>query len=136
MLPKELLQGAILRDGECAWELAEFPKALAAAPQFGYACLGGQIWFILSDGSLYEPFWLAADSLEKTTTEAWSDYVSRSCREVAGRFNALLIDTNFEEEALKFKSLTSAFEIKFNAYFVTEAEWRDLGVAAVDIDFV
>jgi hypothetical protein len=55
-LPPELTQGAILRDKEYAWELSDFPQALHRAPALGYACLGGQFWFLVSDVSLYEPF--------------------------------------------------------------------------------
>jgi hypothetical protein len=61
-LPAELSQGAILRDKEYAWELSAFPAALRIAPSLGYACLGGQIWFVLRDDSLYEPFWLEANA--------------------------------------------------------------------------
>lgn len=121
-LPTLLSQGAICRGGEYAWALNAFPAALQNAPDLGYACLGGQFWFLLSDGSLYEPFWLEANSAEKGATEVWSDYKSRSCQEVAAAFDALVKNTAFEKEAAQFESLQSPFSILFNAYFVTEAE--------------
>ena len=64
-LPSELAQSAILRDKEYAWELSAFPRALEIAPTLGYACLGGQFWFMLPDNTLYEPFWLEANSEDR-----------------------------------------------------------------------
>ena len=50
LLPTELTSGAILRSGEYAWEPSAFPAALQQAPNLGYACLGGQFWFLLKFG--------------------------------------------------------------------------------------
>lgn len=121
-LPPTLSQGAILRQGEYAWDLDAFPAALEKAPDLGYACLGGQFWFLLSDGSIYEPFWLEANSGERSANEAWPDYKARSCSEVGKAFKALVEETDFGKEAAQFKSLQTPFSILFNAYFVTEAE--------------
>jgi hypothetical protein len=129
-LPPELTQGAILRDKEYAWELSDFPQALQRAPALGYACLGGQFWFLVSDVSLYEPFWLEASSSDKLADETWSVYARRSCEEVLLRFNALLRDTDFREAAGKFGTgeVDRAPELHwmFNAYFVTEPEFLSL----------
>ena len=127
-LPLELIEGAILRDREYAWELSAFPVALRHAPGFGYACLGGQFWFLLPDDSLYEPFWLEANSLDRTAGETWSEYAQRSCEEVLVRFNALVKATDFDQEAKKFRSLESSFRLMFNAYFVTERQFSSLGL--------
>jgi hypothetical protein len=70
-LPLELIEGAILRDREYAWELAAFPATLQCAPSFSYACLGGQFWFLLPDNSLYEPFWLEANASDRADGEVW-----------------------------------------------------------------
>jgi hypothetical protein len=130
LLPPELTQGAILRDKEYAWELSAFPQALMRAPDLGYACLGGQFWFIVSDVSLYEPFWLEANSSDKLPGEAWSVYAGRSCEEVLFGFNALLQGTDFRKEAGKFGTSevdrTPELHWMFNAYFVTEAEFMSL----------
>jgi hypothetical protein len=127
-LPALLSQGAICREGEYAWELNAFPAALQNGPNLGYACLGGQFCFLLADGSLYEPFWLEANSVEKGANETWPDYKFRSCLEVAEGFTALVKKTDFEKEAAQFKSLQSPFGVLFNAYFVTEAELASLGL--------
>src|SRR5215469_17395662 len=96
LLPPELTEGAILRDKEYAWELADFPQALQRAPALGYACLGGEFWFLLSDDSLYEPFWVEA-SCDRAQDEPWSDFLNRSCSEVLSQFNTLVSKTDFAE---------------------------------------
>lgn len=121
-LPLELIEGAVLRDGEYAWELSAFPTALAHAPSLGYACLGGQFWFQLPDNSVYELYWLEADSLEKRESETWPEYAERSCKEVSDKFNTLVKATDFAQEASRLPSLEPPFHLLFNAYFVTEKE--------------
>jgi hypothetical protein len=130
-VPSELTEGAFLRDKEYAWELSAFPVALLSASGLGYACLGGQIWFLLpnnSDYDLYEPFWLEANATDRAAGQAWSEYARDSCAEVLARFNALIGGTDFDEEAKKFDSLQSSFRVLFNAYFVTESEYSSLGL--------
>jgi hypothetical protein len=130
-LPSELAKGAILRDKEYAWELSAFPKALESAPALGYACLGGQFWFVLSDNMLYELFWLEANSNDQAPGESWPDYANRSCSEVQSGFAALVNETNFIDEARRYTSFApvdelgqSKMRLLFNAYFVTEQELR------------
>jgi hypothetical protein len=126
-LPPELTVGATLRDNEYAWELSAFPEALQRAPALGYACLGGQFWFVISDTSLYEPFWLEANSSDKLPPEAWFGYARRSCEEVLVGFNTLLREADFSKEASKFSVLdvdiAPQHNWMFNAYFVTEPEF-------------
>jgi hypothetical protein len=131
VLPAELTNGAILRSGEYAWEPSALPAALKVAPNLGYACLGGQFWFMLPDNSLYEPFWLEANSSDKSEEEAWSDFVERSCDEVLEAFKALLERTDFVEESSKFNSLEEPFRLMFNAYFVTEHQFYRLGLHTI-----
>lgn len=131
MLPAELAIGAIFRTGEYAWEPSTFPMALQQAPGLGYACLGGQFWFLLPDNSLYEPFWLEANSSDKSEGEAWPDYARRSCDEVLVSFKALVERTDFDEEARKLDSLEKPFRLMFNAYFVTERQFISLGLHTI-----
>jgi hypothetical protein len=125
-LPTELTIGAILRFNEYAWELPAFSEALQRAPSLGYACLGGQLWFLLPDNTVYELFWLEANSSDRAAGEPWSDYASRSCEEVLVQFDTLVRGTNFDQEASEFRSIESSFRLMFNAYFVTERELSDL----------
>jgi hypothetical protein len=130
LLPPELTQGAILRDQEYAWELSAFPQALQRAPSLGYACLGGQFWFLVSEVSLYEPFWLEANASDKVAEEDWCAYARRSCEEVLTGFNRCLRETDFREAAGKFgtSEVDRAPDLHwmFNAYFVTEREYQSL----------
>jgi hypothetical protein len=130
LLPPELTQGAILRNNEYAWELASFPQALKRAPDLGYACLGGQFWFLISEVSLYEPFWLEANASDKMADEDWSAYARRSCSEVQTQFKRLMLETNFREAAGKFGTSevdrANSLHWLFNAYFVTESEFLSL----------
>jgi hypothetical protein len=134
-LPSELAHGAILRDREYAWQLSAFPRALEIAPTLGYACLGGQFWFMLPDNTLYEPFWLEANSEDQAPGESWPAYANRSCSEVQLRFHALVNETDYKEEARKFESFAAVNEsgelnirVLFNAYFVTEQELDSLAL--------
>jgi hypothetical protein len=130
LLPQELTEGAILRDKEYAWELADFPQALQRAPDLGYACLGGQFWFLVSEVSLYEPFWLEANASDRMADEDWSAYARRSCEEVLARFKRCLLETDFKEAAGKFGTSEvdrdDALHWLFNAYFVSEKEFLSL----------
>ena len=132
-LPPELGKGAVLRDGEYAWELTAFPIALERAPSLGYACLGGQFWLLLTDNSVYEFFWLEANSSDRLIGEPWPNYAERSCREVLDQFNTLVEKTDFSLEVRKFRSLewrpidaTSTLKLLFNADFVTCQEFSNL----------
>ncbi len=130
-LPAELTSGSIFRSGEYAWEPSAFPAALKLAPGLGYACLGGQFWFLLPDNSLYELYWLEANSSDKSEIEAWSDYAQRSCDEVLVAFRSLIEGADFDEEARKFTSLEKPFRLMFNAYFVTESQFSSLGLHTI-----
>jgi hypothetical protein len=83
---------------------------------------------MLQDDSLYEPFWLEANSADRDAGEAWFDYAHRSCAEVLAKFATLVEATDFDKEASKFRSLESSFRLMFNAYFVTEQQFWALGV--------
>jgi hypothetical protein len=132
LLPPELTQGAILRDQEYGWEWSDFPQALQRAPSLGYACLGGQFWFLVSETSLYEPFWLEANASDKLADEDWSAYARRSCEEVLTGFNRCLRETDFKDAAGKFgtSEVDRAPHLHwiFNAYFITEPEFQPLNV--------
>jgi hypothetical protein len=127
-LPPELAEGAVLRDREYAWELLAFPATLRGAPSLGYACLGGQFWFLLPDNSVAETYWLNADASDRAVGEQWPEYSRRSCEEVLAKFNDLVNGTDFNGESKKFGSLQPPFRTLFNAYFVTESEFLALGL--------
>jgi hypothetical protein len=133
-LPPDVIDGATLRGQEYAWKTSAFAKALAAAQQLGYACLGGRFQFRLRDGSTCEMYWLNADSTERSHGESWSGYSHRSCQEVATGFRRLLTTTDFQKEASDWQSVHDLVAAEpdlneilvFQASFVTELEYNQL----------
>ena len=127
LLPAEVAEGASLRDKEYGWNVSAFPNALLKAQIAGYACLGGQFQFRLDDGSTCEMYWLEANSAERADEESWIDYSRRSCAEVLKRFQHLVSETNFAEEASHWPlQIDSVRSLVFVAYFIRETEWADL----------
>lgn len=128
-LPSEIAVGSTLRQNEYGWTLDSFPAALAAAERLGIACVGGQFQFRAGE-AVYEPFWISADSSERRPAEPWSDYVRRSCGEVAESFRRLVQSTDFRAASLEGPNLCTSHEaildplkaLVFVAYFVTEQE--------------
>ena len=132
-LPPELARGAIQNGKEFAWPVNVFRCVVAAAPDLGYACLGGQFQFLLAGGEIFELYWLNADSQERKAGEPWIEFAARSCMEVAQGFTVLLQSAALQDETDKFKRLeadtaeTSRSNLVFSAYFVSETEWCGLG---------
>ncbi|HEV7520336.1 MAG TPA: hypothetical protein VGP89_04495 [Candidatus Angelobacter sp.] len=128
VLPPDVSQGATLRGNEYGWSVFSFPKALATAQKYGYACLGGQFQFRLDDGSTCEMYWLDADSKERAQGESWVDYCHRSCSEVLNRFQHLASFTDFKKEASSWPlvEIDPTKSLIFVAYFVTEGELAEL----------
>jgi hypothetical protein len=135
-LPEELTRG-----GEYAWSISSFPDALLLAPAIGFACLGGQFQLRPGPDTIYELFWVEANSSEKLSSESRISYAARSCSDVSERFTYLLRTIDFREEALKFKSLDSWLVpgrpltefLVFNAYFVDEPEFVILSRGGVKL---
>ena len=121
-LPPDVVEGATLRGSEYGWSTISFPAALARAEAHGYACLGSQFQFRLSDGSTCEMYWLSADSKERLPEEQWADYSRRSCSEVKQNFERLMSETDFNKEVSSCNlSSTTTDNLDFVAYFVTES---------------
>jgi hypothetical protein len=126
LLPADIARGASLRGNEYGWQVSAFPEALANAKSQGFACLGGQFQFRVSDG-IYEMYWLSADSTDRRAGEAWPDYSRRSCSEVLIKFEALASKTDFAKEATNWRLDASAAQtLVFVAHFVTESEFAQL----------
>jgi hypothetical protein len=125
-LPSAITQGAMSRGKEYGWTVDSFPDALAQAEALGYACLGGQFQFRLSD-STCEMYWLSADSKDRLPGESWADYSRRSCAEVLQGFQHLISSTDFKKEALGWQlQIDPSKYLVFVGYFVTEVDLADL----------
>jgi len=140
-LPEELTREADLRHGEYAWSINAFFAALALAPTLGFACLGGQFQLRPDPDTIYELFWLEANSSERLPGETWKSYSERSCTEVSKQFTWLVGGVDFEKEALKFKSIDPLLFSRsekmeppvFCAYFVEEKEFENLKHVGVGV---
>ena len=108
-----------------------FPDALAAAERLAFACLGGQVQFRF-ENSIFEAYWLNADSSDRLPEEDWQKYVRRSCREVSEAFESIVQCVDLRQTANEWPSLKllvdSGVDLQsatvFVAYFVTEPEYR------------
>jgi hypothetical protein len=125
-LPPEIAKGASLRGNEYGWPISAFLGALAVAPSLGFACIGGQFQFRLSE-SICEMYWLSADPSDRRDHEPWSDFSNRSCSEVMSEFKDLISTTDFVKESAKWKLDASAVEtLVFVAFFESESTFVDI----------
>ena len=126
-LPSELTEGADLRGNEFAWRPDAFPKVLAKAKTMGFGCLGGQFQF-RTPTSTCEMYWLNPDPDERTSTESWEVFAPKSCDQTLVRVEAMLRETDFSQEALRWTNapeLASADSnplqyLCFVAYFIRD----------------
>lgn len=140
-LPEELTKDADQRHGEYAWGISHFSSALAVAPTLGFACLGGQFQLRPDQDTIYELYWLEANSSDRLSAESWASYAERSCSDVSARFTALLGSVDFQDEALKFRSIDPLLFSRlgkleapvFCAYFVDEMEFERLKQTKVKV---
>jgi hypothetical protein len=129
LLPADVANGASLRGNEYGWRVSAFPEAVAAAKSHVLACLGGQFQFRLPE-SIYEMYWLSADSTDRCSEESWMEYSQRSCSEVLDQFNRLVSKTDFVREAANWRLDASAVEsLAFVAYFETQASLAELSAS-------
>ena len=81
LLGLEILNLAIKSGREYGWKRSDVEKVLSAAKSNNLACLGGQIQFIVPEGTC-EAYWLSYDPQDRKFDESWQDYVARSNNEV------------------------------------------------------
>lgn len=82
LLPESALATAIRSGNEIGWHPTDLLTGLSAAEAAWFAIVGGQVQFIVPDGTC-ELYWRAFDaSGPQRASETWSDYVRRSHAEV------------------------------------------------------
>jgi hypothetical protein len=137
VLPAELVGGTSIAGNEYGWPVALFSEAARRAEALGYACAGGQFQFRIPAG-ICEMYWLSAESSGRQLSETWRAYCERSRIEVLDRFSAIIEETDFIAEAVKWPLLKTEIErgldllsaLVFVAYFESESEWlRDISAA-------
>lgn len=79
-LPREILSRVVMSGREYGWRKGDAIQAIEAAICVGLATLGGDIQFVLPEGTC-DLYWMGYDSGEQQPGEVWADYVTRSGRD-------------------------------------------------------
>lgn len=109
-LPKHILDKAVRSGNEFGWRKSDFIEAVETARQMELAIVGGQIQYVLTDGTC-ELYWLSYDPTSRQQIENWKDYCNRTAKECSDKFQLLLSQTDIEKEALNsFEFLKSKKE--------------------------
>ena len=97
-LPKSILDKAIKSGNEFGWTQTSFLEVVEIARQSFIAIVGGQIQYVLSDGTC-ELYWLNYDPDKRKLNEGWLTYCNRTAKECVDKFNKLISTTDIEKEA-------------------------------------
>ena len=104
-LPKSILDKAIKSTNEFGWRQEDFLDVIEAAKQTHLAIIGGQVQYVLPDGTC-ELYWLSYDPTYRQLNETWLTYCERTANECLEKFNNLIATTDIEKEALTFPFLS------------------------------
>ncbi len=99
-LPEPVRAAVDWRQDEPAWRRADIPALAQAAEEAGLACIGGQVQLRLP-GVTAELYWCDYDPAPRRQAEPWSEYSSRSWREIVFLVDALPTDEALIEGARK-----------------------------------
>ena len=100
LLPASIKAKAIRNGREYGWKKEDVEKVLDAARRLKLASLGGQVQFLLPDGTC-ELYWLTYDPSEKLQKETWKVYATRSIKESRAKFRQLCKSTDFVGEGIR-----------------------------------
>ena len=115
--------------GESGWRRGDVLEAVRSAPSVGLAVLGGQVQFLLPDGTC-ELYWLDYDPPGRHRTEPFPTYAGRSSGETIAALQRVLAMDLVHEGVTSFKHLQRAEaqgvllegHLFFIVYFATAAE--------------
>jgi hypothetical protein len=79
-LPTNILEKAVISGNEYGWRRPDVVAVIKAAPSSGLAVLGGQIQFVVPDGTC-ELYWMNFDPTDRKPEESWEAYAIRSSEE-------------------------------------------------------
>ena len=128
-LPREILAKAVMSGGESGWRRGDVLEAVRSAPSVGLAVLGGQVQFLLPDGTC-ELYWLDYDPSGRHRTEPFPAYAGRSSGETTAALQRVLAMDLVDEGVTSFKHLQRAEAqgvlledcLLFIVYFATAEE--------------
>jgi len=130
-LPVDMRQKAnVALGGEHAWRIGDFEAVVLTAKSVNLASLGGQVQFILPEGTC-EMHWINYDSEGQKANESWNVYVERSASEVLTKFRSVCGSVDFMKEANDWRVIREKIEnesidpleyLWFVGYFKTETQ--------------
>ena len=129
MLPTDILSKAVLSGKEYGWRRQDIVDAIKAAASVGLAVLGGQVQFVLSDGTC-ELYWMNYDSTDRNPDEPWESFVNRSSEETLAGLQHIMSHDLVQEGVSNFGFLKEKQSqgvkledsLLFIVYFQTEKE--------------
>jgi hypothetical protein len=113
-LPKHILEKAVKSGNEFGWRQSDFIEVVETVRQMELAIIGGQIQYILTDGT-YELYWLSYDPITRQKNENWKDYCNRTAKECSEKFQTMISHIDIENEAINnFESIKTKKENGIN----------------------
>ncbi len=122
-LPKDLLKKSLRKGNEFGWKINDVPSVLNAAVENNLAVIGGQVQFVLEDGTC-ELYWENYDSKDRIASELWSQYVFRTAKECLEQFNKIADEDRLIQEGinsfnfLKEKVANQNINLKDHLWFI------------------
>lgn len=99
-LPQEVLARAVASGKEFGWRQQDFIDTVLAAKSVGLGIVGGQVQFVLPEGTC-ELYWLSYDTKERKSGEPWEQYCDRTAKECIDKFQKLLDTNDFVKEGIQ-----------------------------------
>jgi hypothetical protein len=136
ILPTDVLSKAVLSGKEYGWHRQDIIDAIKAAGPVGLAVLGGQVQFVLPEGTC-ELYWISYDSTDRNPDEPWDSFVNRSSKETLLALDHIMSRDLVQEGVNNFGFLKEKQSqganiedsLLFIAYFQTEKEAEPGGAA-------
>lgn len=99
-LPKSIFDKAVKSGNEFGWREIDFLDVIESARQIPIAIVGGQVQYVLPDGTC-ELYWLSYDPSDRQLGENWETFCERTADECIVKFKKLISTTDIEKEALE-----------------------------------
>ena len=100
-LPPDILARATRNGNEYGWSVADIPQVIEAARAAGLVNIGGQLQFILPNGTC-ECYWIDVDTFKQLSTSLpWDQQVQLSARIALAEIQRLQKEKDFIAEGRK-----------------------------------
>lgn len=134
-LPREILSRVVKSGKEYGWRKDDAIQAIEAAMCVGLATLGGEIQFVLPEGTC-ELYGQGSESGKQKQGEVWADYVIRSGRECIAIVRKIVSEVDLIREGTEHfnilhekaaQGMNLEDYLVFILYFVDQEEYQQLG---------